>query len=143
MPAASPSFPPLIRWVVWLALGCSTLLYFGILQAGILELPDQATSGLKLPLTVAGFLVAGASVGLGMFVRGKARGSREGHRLSLPGTAAAFLAALALGEAAAVFGFVLGLLGHGMKDYLPLFVLGLGAILANHPGVFFSGERDE
>ncbi len=134
--------PVLVRWAVWFALTSSLGIYFAILRLGLVQGEKQPTDELVLPLTVVGLALALASVSLRFFVANRRDGN--GRRTTAPSWIfAAFIAALALGEAAGIFGFVLGLLGHEGKQILPLFVAALAAMLSNHPGAFFPKEDGE
>lgn len=102
---------------------------------------DNSGASLYLPLSILGFVLAVASVGIRMAVR-NARDS-SGRR-SLPSWAdPAYFAALALSESSAVFGLVLGIMGSGWKGTLPLLAVGALAMLSNHPAAFFPRREED
>ncbi|HRQ89731.1 MAG TPA: hypothetical protein PLA50_13105 [Bacteroidia bacterium] len=137
-----PPPPALVRWIVWFALASSLGIYFAMLELGLIQTAEKPADGLALPLTVAGLALALVSVSIRFFVANRRDG--DGRRtVPPPWIFAAFIAALALGEAVGVFGFALGLLGHGTKQTLPLFLASLGAMLSNNPAWFFPKTDEE
>ena len=116
----------------------SVLVYGGLLQFGVVGGPssgDSPPEGLALPLGAAGFVLAAASAAVGIVVRNvrDASGRRKSPSWAFP----AFIVALALAEAPGIFGFVLGVMGYGPRDYFPLFLLARLALSFSRPGVFF------
>jgi F0F1-type ATP synthase membrane subunit c/vacuolar-type H+-ATPase subunit K len=143
MDTATPRIPPLVPWFIWLALLGSVVLYAGILTSGLVgETPEEGPpEGLILPLGVAGFVSAVASLGVRHVVRSvkDASGRRKLPAWAFP----AFVVALALAETPGIFGFVLGVTGHAPKDYLPLFAISLAALATNYPAAFLAAPRED
>jgi len=137
--AASAPFRPVVQWAIWAALTGSVVFYFAILRLGIVEASPEPAEGLLLPLTVAGAVLAALGLGLRQLVRNVK--DTAGRRTVPAWIFPAFIVALALGEAPAIFGFVLGLTGHAENETLLLFGISLGAMLANNPASFFPSEE--
>lgn len=136
------SLPPRVRWAVWAAMLSSIGVYAGILLTGVVETTGQdSAEALRLPLSIAGFILAVTSVGVRMAVR-NAR-DVSGRRFLPRWADPAFFAALALSESPAIFGLVLGLLGAESKTTVPLLGVGALAMLSNHPAAFFARREDE
>jgi hypothetical protein len=135
---ANPTPPAMVRWVIWSALTGSVVAYFGLIHFQILKASEPgAGANLAGPA-----LILGAVLGLaGILVRLPAiRFSRE------PGSErkvfALFIVSLALSEVPGILGFVLGILGQGPTDYLPLFAISAFALLSNRPPAFFPRDED-
>ena len=137
-PPATP--PPVVYWTVWGSLFLSALLYLGILELGLLgdseePAPEEASDRtLAVALGLAGLFCGVVSVGVGYVVKNFR--DAEGRKKTPAWSFTAFIIAVALAETPAVFGLVLGLVGHGSGDYLPLFVVAVLALLLNRPGVY-------
>lgn len=136
------SLTPRVRWAVWAAMLSSIGVYAGILFAGFVETPGpDSAETLRLPLSIAGFVLAVTGVGIRMVVRNARDAS--GRRSLPPWADPAFFAALALSESSAIFGLVLGFLGADWRTSLPLLAVGALAMLSNHPAAFFARHEDE
>jgi F0F1-type ATP synthase membrane subunit c/vacuolar-type H+-ATPase subunit K len=128
----------MVRWIIWFALTGSVVAYFCLIHFRILE-PSEPGGGANL---AGPALILGAVLGLaGILVRLPAiRFSRE------PGSErkvfALFIVSLALSEVPGILGFVLGILGQGPTDYLPLFAISAFALLSNRPTAFFPRDED-
>ncbi len=134
----TPAFPPLVRWVIWFALTGSLFAYFCLIHFQILR-PSEPGAGTNL---AGPALILGAVLGLaGILVRLPAirlsRVPEAGVKVN-----ALFIVSLVLSEAPGILGFVLGILGQGPTDYLPLFAISAFALLSNRPTAFFPRDED-
>lgn len=136
---ANFSLPLMVRWVIWLAMTISVVVYFCLIHFVILK-PSEAGGGgtVALPLLIAGVVIGLVGILMRLPALRLARVPGAEQKAN-----ALFFAALALSEAPGVFGFVLGLLGQGPKDYLPLFAISAFALLSNRPSAFFPRDDDE
>lgn len=136
---SAAALPPLVRWAVWLALAASVAAYVCLIHFQVVK-PSEPGAGANL---AGPALIAGSVLGLaGILARLPA------IRLSrVPGAGrkvdALFLLSLALSEAPGILGFVLGILGQGPSDYLPLFAISAFALLSNRPTAFYPRDRDD
>lgn len=140
-PPQSTPVPALTRWVLWFALLGSIGAYFVILQtSGPAENPrPQSIEPLEKPFLLAGLVLMTASLGVRHFVARLV--TPEGKRRVPEWIFPAFIVALALGEAPAILGLVLGFQGAEERDYLPLFVMAIIALASNAPLFFFPREE--
>ncbi|MDF1852770.1 MAG: hypothetical protein P1U85_18170 [Verrucomicrobiales bacterium] len=137
----APPIPDLMRWVFWFALISAIGLYFFFLQISDIS-PKPSAEGdgmLKKVLLFVGLVLMVVSLGVKHFVRHRMRPAGEAG--ITPNLFAAYIMALALGEAPAIFGLVLGFQGEPMKDYLPLFVMALVTLVLIAPPFFFPKEE--
>jgi len=125
------TLPAQVRWILWFALIAGVVTCFVTLQ--MMGSEGTGGGGLKNPLYVVGLLSAIASIGVQHFV--KSRSAKGGQVVAF--AAPAFIVALALAEAPAIFGLVLGFQGGSISDYLPLFAVSLVTFLMTAPQVFF------
>lgn len=140
MTTTSPTFPPRMRWILWASLLMSVVVYFGVLN---LAAPDPERSGAVQPLmvrfpewmAVAGLLLVAVAIGIKYVVRNRI--GKGGKPEAPPWADQAYIISLALVEAPAVLGLLLGLQGAKMTDYLPLFVLSLVGFGMLLPAFFF------
>lgn len=138
MSSTQPAPPPLVLWIIWGALLSSVFFYLAILQLGLVgevseaNAPDDRT--LLFALGAVGLLFGLSSMGIGYVVRNcrDAEGRKKTPTWAFP----AFIGSVAMAETPAIFGFILGLMGHPSTDYLPLFVVAAAAFLLNRPSVF-------
>lgn len=135
---------------MWAALTGSIFLYFILVRFGFIATPDPGTGektvsegGLSLPviLTAIGLVNAVASMAIRMIVKNVR--DQQGRRVTPAWIFPAFIAALALAESPAVFGFILGLQGEDPKSMMLLFGVSLVAMLANNPASFFAVAGDD
>ena len=133
---------PAVRWIIWAALFNSLLVYLLLLKFGNI-VPGEKTgdSGLRTIFYVFGFSCAVASMGIKQVVTGlrTPRGERK-----VPGWIdPAFVVCLAMAETSGILGFVLGMLGHPLKESLPLFVTSFAAFFLAAPVFFYAAEKDQ
>lgn len=132
---------PAVRWIIWAALFNSLLVYLFLLKFGNIVPGDKAVdSGLRTIFYVIGFSCAVASMGIKQVVTGlrTPRGERK-----IPGWIdPAFVVCLAMAETSGILGFVLAMLGHPLKESLPLFVTSFAAFLLAAPVFFYAAERE-
>jgi F0F1-type ATP synthase membrane subunit c/vacuolar-type H+-ATPase subunit K len=133
-----PALPPPVRWILWFALAGSVVAYFCLIHFRVLK-PSEPGAGANL---AGPALILGAVLGLaGILVRLPAirlsRVPEAGGKVN-----ALFIVSLALSEAPGILGFVLGILGQGATDYLPLFAISAFAFLSNRPAAFFPRDED-
>ena len=138
---------------MWAALTGSIFLYFILVRFGFIAAPDPgdpgtmekpvSEGGLSLPviLTAIGLVNAVASMAIRMIVKNVR--DQQGRRVTPAWIFPAFIAALALAESPAVFGFILGFQGEDTKSMMLLFGVSLVAMLANNPASFFAKADDD
>ncbi|MDF1861340.1 MAG: hypothetical protein P1U87_14075 [Verrucomicrobiales bacterium] len=137
-----PTFPPLMRWVLWGALASAIGIYLFVLQvAGSDSSSGGDTAGLKNIFYLIGILLFGG----GQVIKYFANHLRtpEGKPKLPPWIDQAFLVSLAITEAVAILGLVLGFMGAAPKEYLPLFVLSAVGMILLAPRFFFRIEELE
>lgn len=136
--------------MMWAALTGSIFLYFILVRFGFIAAPEPGTvekpvseGGLSLPviLTGIGLVNAVASMAIRMIVKNVR--DQQGRRVTPAWIFPAFIAALALAESPAIFGFILGLQGEDQKSMMLLFGVSLVAMLANNPASFFAKPDDD
>jgi hypothetical protein len=136
--------------MMWAALTGSIFLYFILVRFGFIAAPEPGTvekpvseGGLSLPviLTGIGLVNAVASMAIRMIVKNVR--DQQGRRVTPAWIFPAFIAALALAESPAIFGFILGLQGEDQKSMMLLFGVSLVAMLANNPASFFAKADDD
>lgn len=135
---------------MWAALTGSIFLYFILVRFGFIAAPEPGTvenpvseGGLSLPviLTAIGLVNAVASMAIRMIVKNVR--DQQGRRVTPAWIFPAFIAALALAESPAIFGFILGVQGQEPKSMMLLFGIALVAMLANNPASFFAKAVDD
>lgn len=140
-PSQSVPNPVVTRWVLWFALFSSIGVYFFILQTSGTsgDPPTEPDADWRKPFLLAGLVLMALSLGVKHFVIHLV--DREGKRKVPEWIFSAFIAALALGEAPAILGLVLGFQGAEAKEYLPLFAMAIIALALNAPPFFFPREK--
>ncbi|MDH3727271.1 MAG: hypothetical protein OER77_07050 [Myxococcales bacterium] len=111
--------------ILWAALFVSTLLYLAVIELTTVE-GEPNWQGLLLPLAVAAVTTAGASL-VAPRILLRQRSSKSTDESSSTRAAGAYLNSLilsmALAEAVAILGFVLGLRGAPVTVVMPFFVV--------------------
>lgn len=111
--------------ILWAALFISTLLYLAVIELTTVE-GEPNWQGLLLPLAVAAAMTAGASL-VAPRILLRQRSSKSTDESSSTRAAGAYLNSLilsmALAEAVAILGFVLGLRGAPVTVVMPFFVV--------------------
>lgn len=111
--------------ILWAALFISTLLYLAVIELTTVE-GEPNWQGLLLPLAVAAATTAGASL-VAPRILLRQRSSKSTDESSSTRAAGAYLNSLilsmALAEAVAILGFVLGLRGAPVTVVMPFFVV--------------------
>ena len=111
--------------ILWAALFVSTLLYLAVIELTTVE-GEPNWQGLLLPLAVAAAMTAGASL-VAPRILLRQRSSKSTDESSSTRAAGAYLNSLilsmALAEAVAILGFVLGLRGAPVTVVMPFFVV--------------------
>ncbi|MDH3200469.1 MAG: hypothetical protein OEM15_06215 [Myxococcales bacterium] len=111
--------------ILWVALFFSTLLYLAVIELTTLE-GEPSWQGLLLPLAVAAVMMAGASLVAPRLLL-RQRSSKSTEESSSTQAAGAYLVALilamALAEAVAILGFILGIRGAPVTVVMPFFVV--------------------
>ncbi len=134
----SPSLPPFVRWVIWLALTGSVVLYACLIHFEIIKPSEPgAMAGLAGPALIVGAAIGVVSVLVRLPAIRLSRVPGAGRKVD-----ALFIVSLALAESPGILGFVLGILGQGPTDYLPLFAISAFALLSNRPSAFYPSDDD-
>jgi len=111
--------------ILWVALFISTLLYLVVIELTILE-GEPSWQGLFLPLALAGVVTAGASL-VAPRILLRQRTTKSTEEYSSTQVAGAYLIslilAMALAEAVAILGLILGILGAPVTVVMPFFVV--------------------
>lgn len=145
MPMSSPpsaKFPPALRWILWFALLNGVAIYLIVLNFFLGgEETDSPEPLVKNVLMGAGFAGAVISMAIRQIVKNQTR-SVNGALVPPVWIDQAFIVALALAEAPAIFGLILGLQGSPFKDYLPLFVISFAAFILSAPAFFYPGREE-
>jgi len=133
-----------MRWILWGALLFAVFIYYFVVNTiAKADVPDAADAdpGLARLFLVIGLALAVVAVGIKYFMRGRLRGAGQSQP-SIRGEQA-YIAALAIGEAPAILGLVLGLQGATKEEYLPLFVISLAIFAMLSPVFFFPATEKE
>jgi len=122
---------PLVWWMIWAALLAAVVVYAVLPRlAGMETGPAGDWAGLRAPFLVAGLAAAALALGLRFVLV-----PRLIEKGGIPAAFACHIAACALAELPAVLGLVLAMLGAPQKEWLPLTVLGFGALLLLAPTI--------
>ncbi len=133
--------------IVWAALLGSQALYLYLLVSGVFETPPEPPAPIMLTVVSAVAMVNGmASIFLPRFLLGQALGRMSEHDRALvqQGRDAilrraftmgfpAYIIGIALAEAVAIFGLVLGVMGFTLMTVLPFFAAGAVLTLTKFP----------
>ena len=132
------NFPAQFRWILWGALCSAIVLYFVILQMNVVETEKQDTDFLKNLFYLLGLILFGA----GQAIKYVANHTRTGKgEAKVPGWIdTGFIASLALTEAVAIFGLVLGFMGASPGEIAPLFVVSAIGMVLLTPVAFYKVE---
>ncbi len=132
---------PTARWIIWAALFNSLVVYLLLLKFGNIA-PEGVVgdSGLRTIFYALGFSFAVASMGIKQVATGLR--TPQGDRRIPDWIDSAFIVCLALAETSGILGFVLGALGHPLKESLPLFVISFAAFLLAAPAFFYAAEKE-
>ena len=125
--------------VLWAALTGSIVLYFVIMQVTSPQNQNGDAGSLKTVLYILSGILFLAGQGIRYLVNHMKDGS--GNPKVPEWIDTAFIVALALTEAVAIFGLVLGFGGSNMQEYLPLFVISAVGMLLLFPTSFFRIEK--
>jgi hypothetical protein len=131
-----------MRWVLWGALASAIGIYLFVLQVAGSDSAEGGDPGsLKNIFYLIGILLFGGGQVVKYFVNHLR--TPEGRPKVPPWIDQGFLVSLAITEAVAILGLVLGFMGAAPGEYLPLFVLSAVGMILLAPKFFFKIEEAE